>query len=128
MIENNKQIFSAKSHPAWATAIVVAVGALNLLMGGFAFLSVQQAALSVAFAILTALVVLHLHEERKCRRMWTAILSSLPTPFAIAPVPGFFAEYAKLTNALTRIVQHNDLLFRALALTRLETIADEVST
>src|SRR4051812_48479966 len=110
MIKNDKKISSAKSHPTWAIAIAVTIGVFILLMGGFAFLPVPQTAFGVAIAVLAALVALHLHEERKCRRMWTAILSSLPTPFAIAPVPGFFSEYAKLTNALTRIVQHNDLL------------------
>ena len=53
------------------------------------------------------------------------MLNVLPIPFALAPAPGFFQQYVKFANALTKIGRHNDRLFRDLALHRLTTVADE---
>lgn len=87
----------------------------------------QLATLTVAVALPTVLLALHVQEDRRRHREWTAILNTLPTLFPLASVPGFFEQYTGLTDALSKIACHQDALFRGLALTRLEAVADELA-
>ena len=68
-----------------------------------------------------------LQELKKERRGWESILTALPVPFALATEPLFFREYVKIVDSLTKIVQHNDLLYRELSRSRMEVIAEEAA-
>lgn len=61
------------------------------------------------------------------RQKWDGVLKTLPIPFALAAEPGFFGEYAKIAESMTKIVKHPDLLFLDLARDRVENIAGQVS-
>lgn len=89
------------------------------------FPSSQAIALTGAVAIPTALLAWHLYEDRKRHCEWMAVLDHLPIPFALASEPGFFPQFAKVADAIVKIGRHHDRLFRDLALTRLETVAEE---
>jgi hypothetical protein len=84
--------------------------------------------LAFAIALLIALTLLHLREDRLRHREWTTIFNTLPTPFALASTPGFFERYAEVAEAITTASQHGDSLYRGLALTHLEGVADDLKT
>lgn len=124
--DDKKILFADSGFYGTRAALVVAIGAIFLVITSSALSATELAAVAVAIAVPGTLLALHLHEDRCRHREWTAILSSLPTPFALVSAPGFFQQYAKLVDALTKIVGHHDLLYRELALTRLEAIAAEL--
>ncbi len=96
---------------AWLTsepAQVVFLGTLVCVCAGYGFVE--------------------LREVKKERRGWDNALAALPVPFALATEPGFFKEYVKIVDSLTKVVRHSDLLFHELSRTRVEEIAEEVST
>ncbi len=104
--------------------MVIAIGLFLMAIESSA-LPTGTPALLAALAVPTVLVVSHLKADRQRHRELTAMLNVLPIPFALAPAPGFFQQYVKFADALTKIGRHNDRLFRDLALHRLTTIADE---
>lgn len=114
-------------HFPWAQALGVGAGVLVLSMTLATIASIQVGALAGIVAIPTALLAWHLYEDRKRHREWIAVLDQLPVPFALASEPGFFPQYVKLADAIVKIGRHQDRLFRDLALTRLETVADELA-
>jgi hypothetical protein len=90
-------------------------------------LASNQLFILAAFAVPTALLVWHLHDDRRRQREWAIMLSHLPIPLALTSVPGFSQQYVKLAEALSGIARHRDSLFRGLALSRLEALADELA-
>ena len=106
------------------------------IAGGLAFLfvsrvaleSAQVSALGTLFCAFAGYVVAELQEEKEHRNKWNDVMRILPIPFALATEPGFFKEYVKIAESLTKIVRHSDLLFHDLSRTRIEAIAEEVST
>lgn len=119
---------SVDQYSPWAPlAIGVVVGLIVLWIATAAYASREVVALGSAVAIPTALLAWHLREDRKRHREWIAVLDQLPVPFSLASEPGFFPQYAKLADAIVKIGHHHDRLFRDLALTRLETVADELA-
>ena len=125
MTKNTTDTSSVDSLHTWPlVAFVVSIGLIILVIASSAFPTVPIVMLAVAVALPTALLALHLHEDRQRHREWTAVLNNMPIPFALASAPGFFKEYARLAEALTKIARHNDLLFRDLALARVEAVAD----
>ncbi|MBX9681626.1 MAG: hypothetical protein K2X38_22955 [Gemmataceae bacterium] len=107
--------------------MVIAIGLFLMAIESSA-LPTGMLALLGAIAVPTVLVVAHLKADRQRHRELTAMLNVLPIPFALAPAPGFFQQYLKFADALTKIGRHNDRLFRDLALHRLTTVADEFAT
>jgi hypothetical protein len=79
-----------------------------------------------AYCLLAALVVWPLLVDRQRQRKWDTIISSIPVPFDLALTPGFFKEYTRISESLVKIAKHSDLLFRDLALTRIEGVAGEI--
>jgi hypothetical protein len=90
-----------------------------------AFVS-NQLFIVVAFIVPTALLVWHIREYRTRQNELSNMLSHLPIPFSLAATPGFAQHYSKIADAVSGIARHRDSLFRGLALTRLEAIADEL--
>lgn len=108
----------------WILALVIAIGLFLMAIESSA-LPTGTLALLAAIAVPTVLVLSHLKADRQRHRELTAMLNVLPIPFALAPAPGFFQQYVKFADALTKIGRHNDRLFRDLALHQLTTVADE---
>jgi hypothetical protein len=128
MIENEKHNPVSGSHWSWSlTALVLVLGMNVFLVASFAYPPAQFKLLATTFGLLAGLVVWQMHADRQRAREWSAVLNTMPIPFALAPVPGFFKEYARIAEALMKIAKYNDLLFRDLALTRIEAVADEVA-
>lgn len=90
--------------------------------------STQLAILGTVFCVFAGFVVSHLQCNRKTQSRWDEILQALPVPFALAGEPHFYTEYAKIADALTKIVKHNDLLFHDLCRVRVEDMANELAT
>ena len=122
-IHSAAQSFESR-HPWTLPALVIAIGVFLMLIESSA-LPTGTLALVGGIAVPAALVVFHLKADRQRHRELTAMLNVLPIPFALAPAPGFFQQYVKCADALTKIGRHNDRLFRDLALHRLTTVADE---
>ncbi len=127
MRETPSAFQSFEPRHAWILALVIAIGLFLMAIESSA-LPTGMLALLAALAAPTALVVFHLKADRQRHRELTTMLNVLPIPFALAPAPGFFQQYVKFADALTKIGRHNDRLFRDLALHRLTTVADEFAT
>ena len=127
MRETPSAVQSFEPRHAWILALVIAIGLFLMAIESSA-LPTGMLALLAALAAPTALVVFHLKADRQRHRELTTMLNVLPIPFALAPAPGFFQQYVKFADALTKIGRHNDRLFRDLALHRLTTVADEFAT
>ena len=127
MRETPSAVQSFEPRHAWILALVIAIGLFLMAIESSA-LPTGMLALLAALAAPTALVVFHLKADRRRHRELTTMLNVLPIPFALAPAPGFFQQYVKFADALTKIGRHNDRLFRDLALHRLTTVADEFAT
>ena len=127
MRETPSAVQSFESRHAWILALVIAIGLFLMAIESSA-LPTGMLALLAAIAVSAALVVFHLKADRLRHRELTAMLNVLPIPFALAPASGFFQQYVKFADALTKIGRHNDRLFRDLALHRLTTVADEFAT
>ncbi len=107
----------------------ITAGLIILVVTGLVAVFVSDvSAVAIALAAFATLLCFQIHENRSRDREWAAILSNLPTPFAVAPAPGFYQPYVRLADALTKIVRNQDLLFRDLALARLEAMADDATT
>ena len=106
------------------------------IAGGLVFLSIasltsesaQIALLGSLFSFFAVYLILRLHEDKQERGTRDDVLNTLPVPFALAAEPGFFKEYVKIAEAMTKIARHSDLLFHDLSRSRLEAIAEEVAT
>jgi hypothetical protein len=68
-----------------------------------------------------------LQEQKKERRGWDSVFAALPVPFSLATEPLYIKEYIKIVESLTKIVRHDDLLFRDLSRSRVEVIAEDVA-
>ncbi len=108
--------------------VSVAVGSVLFLMASYSFSTVEVTLLAFAIALLIALTLLHLREGRLRHREWTTIFSTLPTPLALAATPGFYQQYARIAEAITKASQHGDSVFRSLALTHMEGVAENLGT
>lgn len=124
MRETPSAVHSFEPRNVWILALVIAIGLFLMAIESSA-LPTGTLALLAAIAVPTVLVLSHLKADRQRHRELTAMLNVLPIPFALAPAPGFFQQYVKFADALTKIGRHNDRLFRDLALHQLTTVADE---
>ena len=124
MREAPSAVQSFEPRHVWILALVIAIGLFLMAIESSA-LPTGTLALLAAIAVPTVLVVSHLKADRQRHRELTAMLNVLPIPFALAPAPGFFQQYVRFADALTKIGRHNDRLFRDLALHQLTTVADE---
>jgi hypothetical protein len=127
MRETPSAVQSFEPRHVWILALVIAIGLFLMAIESSA-LPTGTLALLAAIAVPTVLVVSHLKADRQRHRELTAMLNVLPIPFALAPAPGFFQQYVRFADALTKIGRHNDRLFRDLALHRLTTVSDEFAT
>jgi hypothetical protein len=128
MTENKRQNHAAASQWSWNRgAIVVALGMDIFFTATLAHPQGQCLFSTAVFGLLAVLVAWSVHVDRQRHRKWNVILNNLPVPLALASVPGFFQEYAKLGKSIMMISKHNDLLFRDLALTQLEAISNDVA-
>jgi hypothetical protein len=90
--------------------------------------SVQIAILGTLFCVFAGFVVSRLQRDSQTQTRWDDIIRGLPVPFSLAAEPRLYGEYAKMADALTKIVKHNDLLFQDLCRVRVESMATELAT
>jgi hypothetical protein len=127
MAARNKQksgLFSADS----SIECGLAGGVLFFCVACLTSESTQLAILGTLFCIFAGFVLSHLQRENQTQTRWDEVIQSLPVPFALAVEPRLYGEYVKIAKALTKIVEHSDLLFHDLCRVRVENMASELGT
>jgi len=109
-------------------ASAFAASGVFLLFACLASEPTQVVLLGMVVCFFVVLGFAEIQEHKKERRVWDRALTMLPLPFALATEPGFFKEHVKIAESMTKIVGHSDLLFQDLCRSRIEAVAEEMTT